>query len=58
MDVNPLIVVQLPNNSDLLCESVEQYFSEQGITIENETLAVWLSNRHENIENISNNDGK
>ena len=58
VDVNPLIVVQLPNNSDLLCESVEQYFSEQGITIENETLAVWLSNRHENIENISNNDGK
>ncbi len=58
VDVNPLIVVQLPNNSDLLCESVEQYFSEQGITIANETLAVWLSNRHENIENISNNDGK
>lgn len=58
VDVNPLIVVQLPNNSDLLCESVEQYFSEQGITIENETLAVWLSNRHENTENISDNDGK
>ena len=58
VDVNPLIVVQLPNSSDLLCESVEQYFSEQGITIENETLAVWLSNRHENIENISDNDGK
>ena len=58
VDVNPLIVVQLPNNSDLLCESVEQYFSEQGITVENETLAVWLSNRHENIESISANDGK
>lgn len=58
VNVNPLILVQLPNNSDLLCESVEQYFSEQGITTENETLAVWLSNRHENIENISNNDGK
>lgn len=51
-------MVQLPNNSDLLCESVEQYFSEQGITIENETLAIWLSGRHENIENISDNDGK
>lgn len=58
VDVNPLIVVQLPNNSDLLCESVEQYFSEQGITIENDTLAVWLSNRHENIENISDNNSK
>ncbi len=66
VDVNPLIVVQLPNNSDLLCESVEQYFSEQGITIENETLAVWLSSRHENIDindngiikNISENNSK
>ena len=58
VDVNPLIVVQLPNSSDLLCESVEQYFSAQGITIENETLAVWLSNRHENTENISDNNGK
>lgn len=53
VDANPLIVVQLPNNSDFLCESVEQYFAAQGITIENETLAVWISNRHENIDNIS-----
>lgn len=58
IDVNPLIVVQLPNNSDALCDSVEEYFSAQGINIENETLAIWLSGRHENIENISDNDGK
>ncbi|MGN1096229.1 MAG: DEAD/DEAH box helicase [Christensenellales bacterium] len=58
VDVNPLIVVQLPNNSDLLCESVEEYFSTQGITIENETLAVWLSGRHENIDDIADNNGK
>lgn len=57
-NVNPLIIVQLPNNSDLLCESVETYFESQGITAENGTLAIWLSNRHENIENISENNGK
>ena len=58
IDVNPLIVVQLPNNSDALCDSVEEYFATQGINIENDTLAIWLSGRHENIENISDNDGK
>ena len=58
IDVNPLIVVQLPNNSDALCDSVEEYFSAQGINIENDTLAIWLSGRHENVENISDNDGK
>lgn len=56
--VNPLIVVQLPNNSDALCDSVEEYFATQGINTENETLAIWLSGRHENVENISDNDGK
>lgn len=58
VDVNPLIVVQLPNNSDALCDSVEEYFATQGINIENDTLAIWLSGRHENVENISVSDGK
>ena len=58
VDVNPLIVVQLPNNSDSLCDSVEEYFATKGINTENETLAIWLSGRHENVENISDNDGK
>ena len=57
IEVNPLIIVQLPNNSDALCDSVEKYFNTQGINIENETLAIWLSGRHENIVNISANDG-
>lgn len=57
-DINPLIVVQLPNNSDLLCETVEKYFESQGITYEAGTLAVWLSNRHENLDNISDNNAE
>ncbi|MCM1533261.1 MAG: DEAD/DEAH box helicase family protein [Corallococcus sp.] len=57
-DVNPLIVVQLPNNSDLLLDTVEKFFESNGITYEAGTLAVWLSNRHENIENISDNNAE
>lgn len=55
IDVNPLIVVQLPNNSDELLETVERYFESQGINYEND-LAVWLSNRHENLDDISKNN--
>lgn len=58
LDINPLIVVQLPNNSDTLYETVEQWFENNGITVENETLAIWLSNRHENVDGISDNNAK
>ena len=56
--VNPLIIVQLPNNSDALLDSVISWFESQHISIESGTLAVWLSDRHENLENIEKNDGK
>ncbi len=55
-DINPLIIVQLPNNYDLLLDVVEKYFEKNGITCEAGTLAVWLSNRHENLEHISENN--
>lgn len=55
VDVNPLILVQLPNNSDTLLETIEKYFGNKGINYEND-LAVWLSNRHENLENIEKNN--
>lgn len=57
-DINPLIVVQLPNNSDLLLDTVEKFFERNGITYEAGTLAVWLSGRHENLDNISVNCGE
>ncbi len=56
-NINPLIVVQLPNNSDLLCDTVEKFFESKGITIENGELAVWLSGRHENLDGIEHNNG-
>lgn len=58
LDINPLIVVQLPNNSDALCDTVESFFASKGINTEVGTLAIWLSNRHENVDNISENNAE
>lgn len=51
-DINPLIVIQLPNKSETLQDGVEHYLETQGLTYENGQLAVWLSKMHENLENI------
>lgn len=51
-DINPLIVVQIPNKSETLQDGVERYLETQGLTYENGQLAVWLSEQHENLEGI------
>ncbi len=51
-DINPLIIIQIPNKSKTLQDSVERYLETQGLTYENGQLAVWLSDRHENLEDI------
>lgn len=50
--INPLIIVQIPNKSYALLDRVEEYFERKGITYENNTLAVWLSDKKQNLENI------
>lgn len=50
--VNPLIIVQLPNKSDALLDSVEKYFYGKGLTYENGGLAVWLSEKKQNLDGI------
>lgn len=52
IDVNPLIIIQLPNRSDALLEDVERYFEAQGISYENNRLAVWLAEKKMNLEDI------
>lgn len=51
-DINPLIVIQIPNKSKTLQDGVERYLETQGLTYENGQLAVWLSDQHENLEGI------
>lgn len=57
-NINPLIVVQIPNKSEVLQDEVERWFERQGVTYENRQLAVWLSDRHENLENIDANNAE
>ena len=56
--VNPLIVIQLPNSSDAMLSDIEKYFEALGITYENNQLAVWLANKKQNDEGISENNAK
>ncbi len=51
-EINPLIVIQIPNKSETLQDGVERYLETQGLTYENGQLAVWLSDRHENLDGI------
>lgn len=52
--INPLIVVQLPNKNEVLLDRVERYFESKEITYENGMLAVWLSDKKENLDSIEN----
>ena len=56
--VNPLIVVQMPNDSDAQLAEVEAWFDKKGVNVVTGTLAVWLANRKDNLEGISENCGK
>ena len=51
--VNPLILVQIPNKNEVLQDKIEHWFEKQGISYENGRLACWLSDKHENIDNIT-----
>ena len=56
VNVNPLIIVQLPNKNDVLLEQVETWFESKQITYENDTLAIWLSDKKEKLEGIEEPD--
>ena len=57
-DVNPLILVQLPNSSDALLETVEEWFAARKIDVAGGTFAVWLAKRKDNVEGLADNEGK
>jgi len=59
--INPLLLIQLPSESQTTSaldrstlEHVEKYLAdEHEITVENGKLAIWLSDKKENLENIT-----
>lgn len=56
--INPLIIVQLPNENPLLLDKVELFFERNHITYENGLLSIWLSQKKINIDSIDKNDDK
>lgn len=58
VNVNPLIIVQIPNKSELLLDQVERYYESRNITYDNNLLAVWLANKKQNLDNIEQIDSE
>lgn len=54
--VNPLIIVQIPNKNEVMQDEIERWFEAKGITYKNGQLAVWLSKKHQNLEDIEQNN--
>lgn len=54
--VNPLIIIQVSNNSDELINQIESILEERKYTYSRNNLAVWLADRKENIGGIENNE--
>lgn len=65
ININPLLLIQLPNDSKETMTADEEYLLESimvklgaihDMTVENGKVAVWLSREKKNLEGISKND--
>lgn len=64
VDIRPLVLIQLPSEAQKTSaldksklESIQTHLSDEyDITVENNRLAIWLSEEKENLENITFND--
>ena len=56
VQVNPLIIIQVPSKSEGLIKQIENILEERNYTYERGSLAIWLSERKQNIDNIENNE--
>ena len=52
VQVNPLIIIQVPSKSNDLIKQIEKILEERNYTYDRKNLAIWLSDRKENIEDI------
>lgn len=55
-NINPLIIIQFPNESPELIKSIEDILEDKGITYDNKLLSIRMSDNHLNFENIEDND--
>ena len=56
VQVNPLIIIQVPSKSDDLIKQIEKILEDKKYTYDRQNLAIWLSDRKENIDNIEDNE--
>lgn len=60
-DINPLVLIQFPDEKKLddeinnKVENVKAYLTQE-LDIDDKDIAIWLSDKHENTENISRNN--
>ena len=54
VNINPLVIVQIPNGNNVKLERIEKTLEEMGYTYNNKLLALWLSDdkNKKNIDNI------
>lgn len=58
IQVNPMIIIQVPSKSDTLIEQIEKILDGKKYSYDRKNLAIWLSDRKENIDNITNNESE
>ena len=58
VDINPLIIVQVPNKNDSLISDVERYLESKHISYDNQLLAIWMSDRKECLDDIEKNNAQ
>lgn len=56
IQVNPLIIIQVPSNSDELINQIESILEERKYSYDRQNLAIWLADRKENTLDIENNE--
>lgn len=56
IQVNPMIIIQVPSKSDELINQIETILADKQYSYDRQNLAIWLSDRKENIDDIENNE--
>ena len=58
IQVNPMIIIQVPSKSEALISQIETILAEKNYSYDRNNLAIWLSERKENIEEITDNESE
>ena len=58
IQVNPLIIIQVPSKSDDLIKQIETILEEKNYSYDRGNLAIWLAEKKENTDNIEHNEAQ